>query len=83
MRSFAARKAGWRSGSSRQKTNERVTRYARWIAQQLVGVARHPVDVLAEVRVRVEDRGAGRQLGAGEVGVERQQPFARSIASTV
>jgi len=37
VRSFAARNAGWRSGSSRQKTFERVTRYARWIGSSSPG----------------------------------------------
>ena len=41
--------------------------------KQLVGVAGHPVDVLAEMDVRVEDGRSRRQLGAREVGVLHQQ----------
>ena len=41
--------------------------------KQLVGVADHPVDVLAEMDVRVEDRRPGGELGARELGVLRQQ----------
>jgi hypothetical protein len=37
--------------------------------EQLVPVAGHPVDVLAEMRVGVEDAGVARQLGSRESGV--------------
>ena len=55
-------KAGCRSGSSRQNTNERVIPYERWIVEKLVGVAGHAVDVEPHVGVRIEHLDARREL---------------------
>ena len=41
--------------------------------EQLVAVTDHPVDVVAEMDVRVEDRRPGRQLGARELGVPLEE----------
>ena len=47
--------------------NERVIPCAPLDPQQLVEIAAHPVDVGAEMDVRVEELGVLRQLGAHEV----------------
>ena len=55
---------GWRSGSSRQKTFAREIAVAVEDRRSAPRAARHAVDVVAEMRVRVEDVGARRQLAA-------------------
>ena len=46
--------------------NAPVKPYSREDAEQLVGPPAHAVDVVAEVRVRVEEVGVRRNLGAHE-----------------
>ena len=55
VRSFAALNDGCRSGSSRQNMNAREMPYSVHSSLELVVVADHPVDVVAEVEMGVED----------------------------
>ena len=73
VRSFGARKAGWRSGSSMQNMKRARHAVAVHAPLELLVDPVHAVDVVPEVDVRVEDLGVAGNGSTQLVVVARDQ----------